>query len=189
MNPMDKALQALEQALDQPAQDINEANHPAPREVPQWGEEAADIILKMAADRASHIEKFGMAVVKRAEEWRSLAAKLAMNIRDTAEKEAEAIRRETARMLKAGNRIEVAMREFEPEREKYNGGDRRSSEAQGSNPPDGPEYEPIPRVTQAPADAGVRASQGSTSAAREGAELAAPRFLRRPVVPSSDDQF
>lgn len=182
MNPMDKALQALEQVLDEPQ--VMDIPNQESREVPHWGEEAADIILKMAADRASHIEKFGMAVVKRAEEWRSLAAKLAMNIRDTAEKEAEAIRRETARMLKAGNRIEIAMKEFDPITEKYNGRDRRASEAESDPSPDGAEREPMPRVTQASTRAG--AGQGT----RESTELKpAPGFLRRPVVPSSDDQF
>lgn len=117
---MDRVLNDLERELVKSVQDVNDPHEP-PLETPAWGEEAAEIILKMANERAEHIEKFGQSVVNRVQEWARLAGDLARNIRETAEKEAEAIRRETARMLKAGNRIELAFREFAPEPAKGNG--------------------------------------------------------------------
>jgi hypothetical protein len=111
------------------AQDVNDPGYKPPVEVPKWGEEAAGIILGMAEERAKHIEKFGDSIVNRAQEWQRLANDLAKSIRMTAEKEVEAIRRETAKMLKAGNRIEVALREFSPpDQEMSNGRDRRAGE-------------------------------------------------------------
>lgn len=120
---MNERENRIEQAIAD-AIDVRDPSHTAPLETPQWGEEAADIIIKMSEERALHIEQFGAAIVYRAQEWNRLACELATNIRDTAEKEAQAIRKETARMLKAGNAIEAAFREFSPSRasepEKWN---------------------------------------------------------------------
>ncbi|SRR5258705_9996434 len=110
------AMRAVNNVLSADEKDVAYA------ETPQWGNEAAEIILKMAYERATYIEKFGASVVKRAEEWQKVAYHLAEGIRDNAKKEADAIRRETAKMHVAGERIEVALREFRPEEEKYSTG-------------------------------------------------------------------
>jgi hypothetical protein len=192
INPTDAALKAVHDALQHRDEEMNEGmgvpsyvdapGSPVRDETPSWGEEAAASILRMAGDRADYVSRFGQDVVKRAEAWKKVADQLADDIRATAEKEAEAVRRETARMHKAGMRIEVAMREFSPEPEKYNGRDRRTSEASGSNSPDGAEREPIPGTTKARAHASIdRTGERST----EGGVDPVPEFLQKgPAIPS-----
>lgn len=183
INDVDRANKAMDQIE---AQDVNGPNYKVPLETPQWGEEAADIILRMAGDRADYITNFGQDVVKRAEAWKKVADQLAADIRATAVKEAESIRRETARMLKAGNRIEVAMREFSPEQEKYNGRDRRAVTTKSGDPKDDTARESIHRAATASANSSARARQGTTEGGQEPVSLRAETPTNPQAWPTDD---
>lgn len=179
----DKILADLERQIA-PLYDGDAFVDPESNEVPDWGEEAADIIIKMAAERASHIEAFAESVVKRAMEWQVVAGSLAQSIRETSLKEAQAIRRETSRMLRAGNRIEVAAREFLPQKshmkakEKNDGRDRRTSETESVKSPNDPGREPVFGAPKTHPNPTTGTRQGSNSAAREGRlEIPPPAFL------------
>lgn len=150
-----RALSAVERAIMETDEMITDNSDPVP--IPVWGEEAARGVLEMAEKRAMYIENFGQQVVKRAEAWQKTASELARNIRNTAVNEANAIRRETARMERAGLAIEHALNDFNPKQEKSNGRDRKTREEASSDPTNPTLGESIQRAAKKEAERNAEA--------------------------------